>query len=146
MIDFILIKYVHFVAIFFVVGTLAGEALFLKPLLKRSEVSRLSRIDMVYGLSTIVVLAAGFTLWFAVGKPAEFYSSNWIFILKLILFGVVGILSIIPTVFFIKNRKGDPEEEVSIPKKVIYMVYAEVVILLMIPLCAVLMTNGLGSF
>ena len=50
MIDFILVKYVHFIGIFAVVGSLVGEALLLKPELKRSEIARLSRVDMVYGL------------------------------------------------------------------------------------------------
>ena len=146
MIDFILIKYVHFIAIFFVVATLAGETLLLKPSLKRKEIYRLSRIDMIYGLSTMVVLGAGFILWFAVGKPASFYSSNWIFVLKLVLFGVVGILSILPTVFFNKNRKGDADEEIEVPDKIKYMIYAEIGVLLLIPLFAVLMANGLGNF
>ncbi|WP_421870257.1 DUF2214 family protein [Marinoscillum sp.] len=146
MIDFILVKYVHFIGIFAVVGSLVGEALLLKPELKRSEIARLSRVDMVYGLATMVVLGAGFTLWFAIGKPADFYSYNWIFILKLVLFTLVGILSIIPTVFFMKNRKGEQDEYVSLPAKIRNLIYAELAILLLIPLCAVLMANGLGTF
>lgn len=146
MIDFILVKYIHFIGIFAVVGSLVGEALLLKPELKRSEIGRLSRVDMVYGLATMVVLAAGFSLWFAIGKPADFYSYNWIFILKLVLFTLVGILSIIPTVFFMKNRKGEQDEYVSLPAKIRSLIYAELAILLLIPLCAVLMANGLGTF
>lgn len=146
MIDFILVKYVHFVGIFVVVGALCAEGLMIRGTMTRNELSFLSRVDMFYGLSTIVVLTAGFVMWFMVGKPASFYSGNWIFITKLVLFGIIGLLSIIPTVFFIKNRKGPGEEQVEIPSKIRNMIYFELVLLLILPLCAVLMANGVGSF
>lgn len=68
----IIIRYFHFLGIFAVVGSLVGEHLLLKPVMTRSEVKRLAVLDTIYGLSFIVVLAAGFLMWFGVGKPTEF--------------------------------------------------------------------------
>ena len=104
MITEILLRYIHFIALFFWIGALTSEHLLLKPQMSRAAIIRLSRIDAVYGISAVLVVAAGLTLWFGVGKPAEFYSGNWIFHVKVGLAVIVGLLSIYPTVFFTKNR------------------------------------------
>lgn len=102
----ILLRYIHFISIFFIVGSLFTEFVLLKKEMSRSELARLSRIDAVYGLASIALLAAGLTLWLgSIGKPAEFYTNNPIFLTKLGLFTIVGLLSIYPTVYFLKNRK-----------------------------------------
>ncbi|MAE87372.1 MAG: hypothetical protein CMB80_31855 [Flammeovirgaceae bacterium] len=145
MIAYLIVKYIHFISIFLVVGSLTLELILIKNQMKRKDIVLLARIDMIYGLATIVVLAAGFILWFAVGKPAEFYSSNWIFILKLILFGIIGVLSIIPTVFFLKNRKGAIDDLIIVPGIIRLLVLVEIIILTLLPLCAVLMANGVGT-
>ncbi|MEQ8474393.1 MAG: DUF2214 family protein [Marinoscillum sp.] len=143
---FVLVKYIHLIGIFGLVGTLVAELILTKPVMKRHEISLLARVDAVYGLSTMIVLAAGFVLWFGVGKPAEFYSTNWIFISKLVVFGIIGGLSIWPTVFFLKNRKGDQQDEVFIPGGLRIMVRCEIGLLIILPLLAVLMVNGIGHF
>lgn len=142
---YLLIKYLHFLGIFGVVGALATELFLTKPSLSREEVSRLAKIDGAYGVSTMIVLAAGFTLWFAVGKPAAFYSGNWIFISKLVLFGCIGGLSVWPTVFFVKSRNGS-SDTVEVPKSVRVLIRLEVILLMALPLLAVLMANGIGAF
>jgi len=143
----ILLRYIHFVSIFTIVGTVTAEHLLLKKQLSRREIARLSRIDAVYGFAAIVLLAAGLTLWLgSYGKPAEFYSKNWIFHMKITCFTAIGLLSIYPTVFFIKQRKGDPEELVIIPKSIFWMLRMELLLLAVIPLLAGLMARGVGSF
>ena len=88
--------------------------------MSRYEIKRIPKIDGIYGLGAILVLVAGLLLWFAVGKPAQFYSRNWIFHTKLTMFVVLGLLSIYPTIFFLKNRKGDDlDTEITVPKAVI---------------------------
>jgi len=144
----ILIKYVHFIAIFAIVATLSAEHLLLKAQLTRNEIKRIAVIDGIYGISAVVLLAAGLTLWLGgIGKPAEIYSKNWIFHLKISLFVIIGLLSIYPTIFFIKQRKGDnPEELVTIPPMVKMMIRLELLILFIIPLLATLMAKGVGYF
>ncbi len=111
----------------------------------RSEVSLLARIDSVYGLAAVILLLAGLTLWLgSIGKPAEFYSKNWIFLTKICLFIAIGLLSIYPTVFFIKNRKGQPDEFITIPKVIFWMLRLEILLVFMIPILAGLMAKGIG--
>ncbi len=143
----IIIKYIHFITIFAIVGSLVSEHLLLKDNMTRAEIQRLSIIDGVYGLSTIVLLGAGLALWFWVGKPAEFYSKNWIFHLKLTMFAALGLLSIYPTIFFLKNRKGENTEElVAIPNTIKWMLRLELLLLFLMPLFATLMARGIGYF
>lgn len=141
----ITLRYLHFLSILTIAATVLGEYLLLKPVMTRKEIGRLSKIDAFYGLAAIVLLGAGLTLWFGgISKPTFYYSKNWIFHLKVGLFAFVGILSIYPTVFFIKQRKGDAAETITIPSKLIWMIRLELILLLIIPLLATLMARGIG--
>lgn len=143
----IILRYIHFISIFGIVGTLVSEHLLLKPEMNRAELTRLSRIDAIYGLAALTLLGAGLTLWLGgVGKPTIFYSKNWIFHLKITCFLAIGLLSIYPTLFFIKNRKGDQNEMVKTPKSIFWMLRLELMFLLIIPLLAGLMSRGVGYF
>lgn len=141
----IIFRYLHFASIFVIVSTLVVEHLLLKKEIPRSEVARLAKVDAIYGLAALTLLGAGLTLWFSgIGKPTEFYSQNWIFHTKITLFALVGILSIYPTVFFLKNRKGNPEETVFVPKIIFWMLRIELLLLFLMPLLAGLMAKGVG--
>lgn len=140
----LLVRYLHFISIFGIVATLAIEAVLLKPNLSRQELTRLSKIDALYGLCALTVLGAGLSLWLWLGKPPEFYQKNPIFWLKLGLYTVIGLLSIYPTVFFIKQRKGEASELVHIPSGLIWSVRIELILLLILPLLALLMARGIG--
>jgi putative membrane protein len=143
----LILRYLHFISIFTIVGTLVSEHVLLKKSLSRAELKRLSRIDAIYGLAALTLLSVGLTLWLGgFGKPAVYYSKNWIFHTKISLFALIGILSIYPTMFFIKNSKGNPQETVVIPSVLFWMLRLELLILLIIPFLAGLMSRGIGFF
>ncbi len=143
----ILFRYLHFLSILVMFSSVVSEHLLLKPRMTRSEIQRLSVLDAVYGISALIIVGIGLTLWFGVGKPAEFYTKNWIFHLKVGLFIIVAILSIYPTVFFLRNRKGNnPAELVDVPKNIVWLIRLELLLLAFIPLCAALMAKGIGYF
>ena len=141
----IALRYLHFVSIFAIVGTLTSEHLLLRKSLTRAEIGRIARIDAVYGIAALTLLTVGLALWFGnVGKPSVFYSRNWIFHTKITLFALIGILSIHPTVFFIRKRKGSADEVIAIPKSVFWMLRLELLLLAIIPRLAGLMAHGVG--
>lgn len=141
----IFLRYLHFISIFTIVGTLVSEHLLMQKQMTRAALSKVARIDGVYGLAALTLLGAGLTLWLGeFGKPAVVYSKNWIFHTKLALFILIGLLSIYPTVFFLKNRKGDAADIVEVPKLVFLMVRLEILLLFIIPLLAGLMSRGVG--
>ncbi len=143
----IILRYLHFISIFAIVGSLVSEHLLLKKSLSRKEIKKIATIDGVYGMGALTLLAVGLKLWLGGhGKPTEFYTYNFIFHIKIALFASIGILSIYPTVFFIKNRKGDPDEIVQIPKTIFMLLRLELLLLFIIPLLAGLMAKGVGYF
>ena len=141
----ILLRYVHFISVFAIVSTIVSEHILLKKTMTRAELTKVARVDAVYGIAALTLLAAGFTLWLGgIGKPAVFYSNNWIFHTKITCFALVGILSIYPTVFFLRNRKGNADEVVTVPSRVFWMLRFELILLAIIPLLAGLMARGIG--
>lgn len=142
----IALRYLHFISIFAIVGSLVSEHLLLKKEMTPVEIKRLARIDAVYGLAALTLLAAGLTLWFGgVGKPSEVYSKNWIFHTKVTLFAIIGLLSIYPTIFFIRNAKKE-DASITIPSSIFWMLRMELLLLFIIPLLAGLMAKGVGYF
>jgi len=138
-------RYIHFSGLLMLSGTLICEWILIGPTATRRELSRLARIDLFYGIASIIAVAAGLTLWLGgVGKPTAFYSDNPVFISKFIVVIVLGLLSLPPTVFFIRHRKGNPEETLIIPSYVRWCVHLEVILLMIVPLLAVLMARGTG--
>ena len=141
----IILRYVHFISIFAIVGTLVAEHLLLKNDMTRAELNRVARIDGVYGLASLALLGAGLTLWLgSIGKSAVFYSNNWIFQTKIALVIIVGLLSIYPTIFFIRNRRGKPDEIVKIPNAIFWSLRFELLLIFTIPVLAGLMAKGIG--
>lgn len=141
----ILLRYLHFVSIFTISGVLISEHLLLRKAMTRAEIGRLARIDAIYGFAALTLLTVGLTLWLGgFGKPAIYYSQNWVFHLKLFFFLMIGILSIYPTVFFIRNRKGDSAQLVTVPASIFWLLRLELMLLALIPLLAGLMARGIG--
>lgn len=140
----ILVRYLHFVSLILLMAAVFCQHLLLKKSMTRAEIGRVQRLDIVYLITAIVVLLTGFAQWLWVGKPAEFYSKNPVFHTKITLFLVVGILSIVPSIFLSKNKKGDPGETVEVPKKIVMFIRLELLLLFLMPLLASLIARGVG--
>ena len=142
----ILLRYVHFISIFAIVGSLTAEHLLLKKEMTPAEIGRVAKIDAVYGVAALTLLIAGLTLWLGeFGKPSVYYTKNWIFHTKITLFATIGLLSIYPTIFFTKNQKKT-DATIQVPPTVFWMLRIELLILFIIPLLAGLMAHGVGFF
>lgn len=140
----ILIRYLHFLGIFIVFAAVLGQHLLLKGTVPRSVIAKAQRFDIAYAIAVVVVLGTGLLQWFSGAKPAVFYSSNPVFHTKLTLFLVVGLVSIYPSVYLGKQKKGDPSEQVTIPKGLVHCIRLELLLLVVMPLLAVIMAKGLG--
>jgi len=142
-----LLTYSHYLSIIILVATVFAEQFFVKRQIKKTELFRLVIIDGIYGLSSILVVTTGLLRVFFFAKGGDYYFSNGIFLLKFSLFIVVGLLSILPTITFLKLRKKikkDDLNEVELPhfRAILVSVRLELILLLIIPLLAVLMANG----
>lgn len=138
-----LVRLLHFAAIFTFAGALVIENMAIKPQITGEDARNLAKVDAVCGISAILVLAFGLTLWLWVGKPREFYSSNPLFHAKIGLFALMAVCAVVPTVFFNKHRKSE-EEVIEAPKPLRLLLRFQLVLLVIIPLLAILMARGIG--
>ena len=102
--------YLHFLAIFLLFALLLLEhQLFRQPLtLERAR--SLFRIDIAFGITAAAVLASGIARAVFYGKGLDYYLKNSFFHAKVGLFVVVAVLSIYPTLTFLRWRpaRGRP--------------------------------------
>ena len=141
----ILVRYIHFLSIMVLSTSLVTEYKTLTKEVTIQQLKRTVKINAIYGFSTLLIFITGLLLWFSVGKLAEYYTSNWLFHIKLTSFIIMVVLFIRPTIFLLKN-KNSKQKIISIPKSVRLLVRIELVLLAIIPLLAVLIANGVGGF
>ncbi len=110
----------------------------------------MARIDIAFGVLAALVLIVGFARVYFGLKGADYYWHNSFFHAKLGAFLLVGILSIFPTLRFIKWRRAitsapdfaPPLAEVENARRFIHL---ELVVFFLIPVFAALMARGYGS-
>lgn len=142
-----LVAAAHFIAAFGVVAAVFYEWLTFNRTPTLSEARRIQLCDAIYGLSSIVLIAAGLLRVYYFEKGSEFYLNSPFFIAKIVLFGVVGLLSIYPTKKFIKwrvaTRAGQAPEinEVTFAR-IALLLRLEVTLLFVIVVFASLMAKG----
>jgi putative membrane protein len=138
----ILVRYVHFAGFIVIFGILTVEHVLLKGELTPAQLRRISLYDLAYGIAAVVALSAGLMLVYTVGKPSAFYTANPVFWTKLGIFIIVASISIIPTVFLLKNRQTS--ESVQVPRKIILALRWELSLLAAMPLLGAMMARGVG--
>lgn len=143
-----LFAYLHFAAIFGLVWFIAQEWLLLRAGAASIDLERLARADARFGLFAGLVLLTGAVraVWGA--KGWSFYAHNPVFHAKIGLFVLVGLLSILPTIAFLrwrKARRADPAYRVAETdwRRARRFVLVELHLLALIPLAAVIMARGL---
>ncbi|MCC6947071.1 MAG: DUF2214 family protein [Bradyrhizobiaceae bacterium] len=101
-----LFAFLHHLFAFAIVAILAAELVLVRQQLTLENARRLIAIDGVYGASAGLLLIVGLLRVFYFEKGATYYFSNHAFLGKLGLFIIVGLVSIIPTMEFLKWRKA----------------------------------------
>lgn len=143
--------FLHFLAAFGLVTTVVLERVLIKPELTLMEANRLRNIDGFYGLSAILVLVIGFLRVFYFEKGSGFYFSNPMFHLKLGLFVTIGLLSVYPTVRFMKWKKHFDENQIlKLEDKefttIKRLLNIELILLILLLFSASLMAKGIRLF
>lgn len=144
----LLLAYLHFIAIIGTVSTVAIEAMLCRRGLDVTWVARLGRIDLLYLIMAALALTTGLLRLFFGVKGAAFYLNNPVFWIKIGLFIGVGLISILPTIRFIRwgrTLRADggmvaaAEINATLP-----IIYLELGLLAAIPLAATFMARGFG--
>ena len=112
-------------------------------------VERLAKIDAVYGLSAMLVLGTGLARVFWGVKGSGWYWANPLLYVKLGMFAAIGLLSIRPTLQFLRWRKalraaGTLPDEVAV-RQVRRLVMVQAHLIPVVPLAAVFLARGYGG-
>jgi putative membrane protein len=144
-----ILAYLHFTSIFLLFSFLVVETMMMRGALDAPAVRLLGRVDLWFFGSAIAALATGFSRLAWGAKGPDFYLSSWPFYVKITLFVAVAIVSVGPTLRFIRWRRmfeRDPAWEVPDAERrlVRRLVMVEVHLAALIPLFAVIMARGLA--
>jgi putative membrane protein len=139
----------HHLAIFTLAATLAAELAILTVNIDAMAVRRLARIDTAYGVAAAVVVIAGVLRVFFGAKGYEYYIANHIFWTKMALFLIVGLLSIVPTLRYLKWARQLRADSAFRPAaaeigRMRRYLWAEAAFFLAIPVAAAAMARGYG--
>jgi putative membrane protein len=143
--------FLHHLAAFVVFAALFTELILIKHVLDAPLARSLLRVDAIYGMSAMALIVFGLVRVHFTEKGAAYYLHNGAFIAKMVLFVVIGLISIYPTRRFIAWRRElkegrIPVLEPAVRGRIRRLVHLELTLLLLVILCAVLMARGIGYF
>jgi putative membrane protein len=137
---------VHHVLIFAIFGILFAEFMALRPGMSNATALRIASIDLWYGLLAGAVLVIGFCRAIYAAKGWAYYSHNGFFWAKMTSFAAIGLLSVPPTMQFIRWRKsGIAPDDAAVISARRYL-HAEVALFVLLLVFAAAMARGYGEF
>ncbi len=144
-----LIAYLHYVAMMSIAVILVVEYMICMPGMTGARIRQLARLDLFYMIAAILALGSGAArvVWY--GKGAAFYLHNPVFYVKLALFVAVGLISVPPTLQYLRWLRGVKAGAANVAadyqvQRVRRLVLVELVLFAFIPLMATLMARGIG--
>ena len=143
--------FLHHVAAFALVAALVLEFVLIKDELTVKTARKILFADLAFGVSAGVVLLVGLLRVFHFEKGASYYFHSAPFLAKLLLFGIVGLLSIAPTREFLSWYK--PLKQGQVPavsdhklRSIRSILHLELAAIVLLILAAALMARGVGTY
>ena len=102
----LLLASLHHLLFFGLIAMLVSEDALLRGAIDNAAVQRLAKLDAGYGMTAGLLLAVGIGRVFYGIKGYDFYLHNPWFHAKIGCFVLVGLLSILPTLRFVRWRKA----------------------------------------
>jgi putative membrane protein len=149
MVNTALMAFLHHLMAFTLVACVVYEFIAYRKGMSIDEARRIQRADLMYGISAGLLLIVGVLRVFFFEKGPAFYSHNPFFWLKMNAFLIVGLLSIDPTIRYLRWNKilkenKAPEITDREFKRTRLLLTLEVIGLVIILLAAALMARGIG--
>jgi putative membrane protein len=136
----------HHVLVFALFGVIFGEMVALSGVMNSTTVARLARLDLWYGILAGVIVAVGLLRAIFAAKGWAYYSHNAFFWIKLATFAAVGLLSIKPTLTFIRWRREGSIPDAASVRPMRLILHIELSLMVLIPVFAAAMARGYGEF
>ena len=144
-----LMAFLHHLLAFTLTACIVYEFIAYRKNMSNAEMRRIQRVDLAYGISAGLLLIVGVLRVFFFEKGPNFYMNNPFFWVKMNAFLVMGLLSIDPTIRYIRwNRslRQDIVPEISEPeyRRTRLLLWLEVIGIVVVLLAAALMARGIG--
>jgi len=141
--------FLHHLLAFTLVACVVYEFIAYRKGLTVEEARRIQRADIMYGISAGLLLIVGLLRVYFFEKGPAFYNQNPFFWTKMIAFIIVGLLSIDPTVRYIRWNKIVKENKVPEIsegefKRTRLLLWLEVIGLAVVLFSAAFMARGIG--
>jgi putative membrane protein len=137
---------VHHILVFGLFGVLFAEFMILRAGMNHVSVERIASIDLWYGLLAAAVIVIGLCRAIFAAKGWAYYSHNAFFWAKLASFAAIGLLSIPPTLAFIRWRRAGVAPGDDAVKAVRLYLHIELTFFVMVLIFAAAMARGYGEF
>lgn len=136
----------HHLLIFAIFGIFCAEFWAVRPGMSSATVARISSLDMWYGVLAAAIVVVGFSRAIFAAKGWGYYSHNGFFWAKLAAFAAIGLLSVPPTLAFIRWRKSAVAPSESNVRAARRFLHGELALFVFLPLFAAAMARGYGEF
>jgi putative membrane protein len=137
---------VHHLLVFALFGILFAEWVLVRPGMTSAAAARVASLDLGYGALAGAVLAIGFCRAIFAAKGWGYYSHNAFFWAKIAAFAAIGLLSLPPTIAFLRWRKSARVPDDAAISAVRLYLHIEVGLFGVLLICAALMARGYGEF
>ncbi len=143
------VAYIHYLSFMLCFGALIYERISLKSDLNRQQAISMVVADVIYGIAGVALLVSGIYRVIKFGHGSEFYTQNPIFWTKIVIFALVGSLSLYPTITYvfwaIPLSKGTlPQVNQKLVSRLRLIINVELIGFASIPFLATLMARGVG--
>ena len=144
-----LMAFLHHVFAFTLVACVVYEFIAYRQGMTIEEIRRIQRVDLVYGISAGLLLIVGLLRVFFFEKGVNFYIHSPFFWVKMAAFLMVGLLSIDPTIRYIRWNQSvraniAPAIDDQEFKRTRLILRLEIIGIVIILLAAPLMARGVG--
>lgn len=136
----------HHLLVFGLFGILFAELMLVRPGIDLPTLQRVGRIDLAYGVLAGLIVVVGFARAGMAAKGWDYYAHNLFFWAKIGVFLLVGLLSVPPTVAFIRWRRAGVAPTDRQVKGVRRFIHYEAALFALLPAFAAAMARGYGQF
>jgi putative membrane protein len=142
----LILAILHHFFVFALFGVLFSEFVVVRRGMDAATTVRVVSIDAGYGILAALIVIVGFSRAIFAAKGWAYYAHNAFFWAKIATFVVIGLLSVPPTLTFLKWRRAGvspTDDAIAQARRYLWM---EVALFPLLPAFAAAMARGYGAF